>query len=252
MHIIKRLLYKILGLEKYLTVIRNVFFISYKNGWLRNKEEYYCHYNTKHLIKPGDTIVDIGANLGYYTRIFAEQCGSNGKVYAVEPVSLFRNILQKTIKRFPNVTIVPYALGKDNGATISMGLPSHKKYLSHGRTKVLETENSNIEYRFEAEMRSPINIFGNLTQLDYIKCDIEGYERIVIPEFMPIIEKFKPILQIETDGENRELILELLQNIGYQTYFAEKTQLAEYNKENPPKFSGDLIFIHQSKMPPTE
>lgn len=247
MNLIKRLLFKTLGLEKYLTVIRNVFFISYKNGWLRNKEEYFCHYNAKKLINPGDTVIDIGANLGYYSRIFANQCGENGKVYAVEPVLLFRSILQKTIKRYPNVTVIPYALGKEDGVTIKMGLPWNKKYLSHGRTKVIEADNQNIKYHFEAEMRSPMSIFNQLDKIDYIKCDIEGYERIVIPEFMPIIEKFNPIIQIETEGENRDFILEMLQKIGYKVYYSEKTQLVAYNHTAPPAFSGDLIFIHESE-----
>lgn len=252
MWIFKRLLFKMLGLKKYLGTIRTIFFISYKNGWLKNKPEYYCHYNTKKLIKEGDTIIDIGANLGYYTRIFATQCGNKGKVYAVEPVSLFRNILQNTIKRFPNVTVVPYALGRNEGKKIKMGLPSNNKYLSHGRTKVLEENNNNPQqYEFEAEMRTPKSLFKNLEKLNYIKCDIEGYESVVIPELLSIIEKFLPTIQIETEGENREAILNLLTPLGYEVYYSNKTKLIKYKHNDPPVFSGDLIFMHEKKTDKT-
>lgn len=243
MLLIKRILFKVLGLRRYLQLISQVFFFSYKQGWLKNKQEYYCHYFMQRLIKSGDTIIDIGANLGYYTLIFAQLTGEKGQVYAVEPVKLFRYILKKHAKSYSNIHILPYALGQENEKTISMGLPASNKYLSHGRTRVMgNTENQDFKYRFNAEMRNPSDLFSELTAIDYIKCDIEGYEIVVIPEMLSLIEKFEPIVQIETDGENRKKIIDLLKPLGYSIFYIDQDGAKTYNQDTPPKFSGDLIF----------
>src|SRR6056297_606028 len=159
MNAIKRLLFRVLGLKRYLKTIRSLFFFSYKNGWLRNNTEYNCHYYVKNFIKKGDTVIDIGANLGYYSRIFAELTGPSGRVYSVEPVSIFRDVLTNTVKKYANVDILPYALGKDDGKEISMGLPSTNKYLSHGRTKVMDLKpDDTYAFEFTAKMKHPGNL----------------------------------------------------------------------------------------------
>lgn len=243
MFFIKRLLYKTLGLERYLKLISQIFFISYNNGWLKNKKEYYCHYFIRNLINKDDVIIDIGANLGYYSRIFAQLTGKSGQVYAVEPVALFRGILNDNVKRFSNIKILPYALGKNNGEEISMGLPASNKYLSHGRTHVVgANEQNKFERTFTAEMRNPKDLFQELKKIDYIKCDIEGYEVVVIPEMLPLLKQHKPTLQIETDGNNRQKIIDTLAPLGYKIFYIDADGAKKYNDANPPAFSGDLIF----------
>lgn len=51
---------------------------------------------------------------------------------------------------------------------------------------------------FEAEMRRGSVLFADLPKIDFIKCDIEGYEGVVIPELRPLIERHLPTVLIET------------------------------------------------------
>ncbi|PLX23842.1 MAG: hypothetical protein C0599_03590 [Salinivirgaceae bacterium] len=248
MHLIKRLLFKILGLQKYLQTIRNIFFFSYNNGFLKNKEEYLVHYYIKNLIKKGDNIIDIGANLGYYSKIFAQLTGKSGQVYSVEPVETFRKVLESSIKKHDNVKVLPYALGVDDGKEIDMGLPLTSKYLSHGRTKIVDSQpNDNYAFKFKATMKHPNLLFSSIKKIDYIKCDIEGYEVVVIPAMKELIEKHTPTIQIETDGDNRKVIMDLLLTLGYKVFYVSRKGLEPYELSHSG-FTGDLIFIHQDKL----
>ena len=54
-----------------------------------------------------------------------------------------------------------------------------------------------------------------MEKIDFIKCDIEGYERIVLPELRPLIEKFHPTVLVETDGESRQQMIRMFAELGY-------------------------------------
>src|ERR1051326_3987639 len=63
-----------------------------------------------HLVEPGQVVVDIGMHIGYYTSLFACLVGPGGQVHAFEPTPSTREIATHNIKRFPQVTVHPYAV----------------------------------------------------------------------------------------------------------------------------------------------
>jgi FkbM family methyltransferase len=67
------------------------------------------------LVKPGMTVLDIGAHVGYYTRFFARQIGTSGRVYAFEPHPHTFGILHSNTARLSNVTLVQAALAETAG-----------------------------------------------------------------------------------------------------------------------------------------
>ena len=108
MKFIKKVLYLIFDERVYFRIISMSFFILYFSGLLKISRKFKMHYFVSKLIRKGDTIIDIGANLGYYTRIFARATGSEGIVWAVEPVPLYRKTLKKNLNGISNIIILPY------------------------------------------------------------------------------------------------------------------------------------------------
>ncbi|MGH9412052.1 MAG: FkbM family methyltransferase [Vicinamibacterales bacterium] len=83
-------------------------------GW--NPEEYAAF---RAAVRPGDIVLDIGANVGAYTILFAHWVGSAGRVFAFEPAPDARHALERHVRlnRFDDrVEVVPMAVSNADGA----------------------------------------------------------------------------------------------------------------------------------------
>lgn len=222
----------------------------YRTGLLRQNTAYNYHYYVKQLIKRGDTVIDIGANLGYFTKLYSEWVGDSGRVIAIEPVPLYTKIIKWSCGHRKNITVLPFALGKEN-QKVHLVTPDHFGYLRTGLPHIFEEKNdkplSDYEFSFEADMKNAGDLFEEFERIDYLKCDIEGYEEVVIPEILPVLKKFKPIIQIETWGQHKPVVEASLISAGFEKYFLSGNQLkkADANNQEP---TGDLIFIHKEKQ----
>jgi FkbM family methyltransferase len=67
------------------------------------------------LVREGDCVWDVGANAGYYSRLFAERVGQRGQVFAFEPDPRVLARLEQSVRLLGNVTIVPVALADRDG-----------------------------------------------------------------------------------------------------------------------------------------
>ena len=69
----------------------------------------------KKIITPGMTIIDIGAHIGYFTRIFSKYAGSKGRVYAFEADPENFILLQKNTKHLKNIELFKTAISDKAG-----------------------------------------------------------------------------------------------------------------------------------------
>lgn len=243
---LNRLLYKMLDLNNYLKTLNLGFQLLYSLNILKRSRTYKYHYFDKHLIQKGFYILDMGANLGYYTTLFSKWTGKSGKVYAVEPVSIFFDTLKWTTKNCRNISLLHCALGEEN-KEVTMATPGRFGYLRTGLPHIVSdaetSTNNNYEYMFKASMKRGSELFEDIPKIDFIKCDIEGYEEVVLPEMKNLLNKFKPIIQLETWGEHKSKTETFLLSIGYQIFDVEHNKLKPIQDINKKEY-GDLIFIH--------
>jgi FkbM family methyltransferase len=159
------------------------------------------------MVRPGMTCWDIGANVGFYTLLFAELTGNSGNVFAFEPfpgnVGLLRRHVE--INKFSTVKVFPVALADFDG-TVGFD-PGPNSCMGHlavdGR---LTVPCSRLDTLLEArEIQPP----------DLIKIDVEGAEARVLRGAMQALGK-RPVVFLATHGKSvHNECVNLLRGCGY-------------------------------------
>jgi FkbM family methyltransferase len=165
-----------------------------KNIWLTGRWEPFVTECFRSILAPGDTFVDVGANIGYYSLLASRIVGQGGHVYAIEASPTIFALLQKNIalNRAINVETVHAAAASRDGE-LEFWLASETDL---GHSTSVETLASAQEMRSEGRVRS-----GALTSLvpverllnaRLIKIDVEGAERGVLQPVFERLREFSP------------------------------------------------------------
>lgn len=242
---IKKLLYRVLSQRAYLRMMHRGFYLLYNLNLLKNKQSFKYHYAIKHLIKPEYTVVDIGANLGYFAKNFSK-LAYRGKVVAIEPVPPFYDTLKYFLGKKKNVTIYNCALGTENGR-ITMVLPETNGMLRTGLPHIPDvTEDTSQEKTTDVEIQKGSELLATLKRIDYIKCDIEGYEWTVFSEIKSVLEKKRPIVQLEIDPRNVDDMLQLFKDLDYLQYGIKDFKFVQDLGTQAEQ--GDYLFVPKEKQ----
>ncbi len=241
---IKRILLSILGEKNYLSLLSGVFQRLYRTGLLGS--EYEDVYFLKKIIRPGDYCADIGAHLGYFTIELSRLAGESGKVFAVEPITPFHRTLQRLLqrKKARNVTLYKLALG-GSGDYVDMGIPrvGAERKFAHARIK---ENNEHLEFVRSEKVKNEAgdSLFLQLPRLDYVKCDVEGFEYQVFASTLRTLEVHHPMLLCELF--DRHLLIrfyELLQPLGYRVYTLDKDALVAADVYAEGQISPDNYYF---------
>lgn len=174
----------------------------------------------KKYIKPGQVVIDVGANVGYHTLLMADLVGSRGRVYAFEPTPKTFSLLKKNIELngFRNVTSVQKAVSNKTGTV--------KLYLckSDGSNKIFDSGENKSFVEVET-VRLDEAVPG---KVDFVKIDVEGIECLVLEGMTEILKQdvkliveFVPEAEKET-GINPVKTLQLLKGSGFKIYSIRK------------------------------
>ena len=169
----------------------------------------------------GAVVYDIGANVGYYSLMAAVLTGSEGHVYAFEPLPRNLAYLNKHValnKLEDKITVLDVAVSANNGeAAFDLGASTSMGHLAEsGEIKVRQV-------RLDDLLTS-----GEIQPPDYMKIDVEGAEAEVLAGARTILEKYHPILFLDTHNrEAHHATVALLIEMNYELQCLDGKPLAE-------------------------
>jgi FkbM family methyltransferase len=155
------------------------------------------------LVRRGDVVFDVGANLGYYTVLFSHLAGPRGEVHAFEPVpATFERLAASLARecRSGNVQANRTAVGDSTGTAV-LFLPGD----DHGQASLARHAGDGSWSAGPAvtEHASPLTTLDayarerGVRRIDFLKCDVEGAELAVLLGAAGLLERHRPVLHLE-------------------------------------------------------
>jgi FkbM family methyltransferase len=148
------------------------------------------------LIRPGDTVFDLGANVGFYTLLASILVGPEGRVYSFEPVPRNLHYLRAhlDLNRIRNCSVWPVAVGRSEGTGYFDPGPDHS--MGHLRTDT----RSGLTVRTVS--LDALIARGELPPPAVIKCDIEGGEAEALAGARETLTAYAPTIFLATHGRD--------------------------------------------------
>lgn len=140
-------------------------------------------------LRPGHCVLDVGANVGIFSLLAAKRVGSDGRVYAFEPIAKNIQSLCAGIigNGFTNISLIPLA-ASDRAGAVAMH-PTDDS--SNGIVNERVSEPGDLDM---APMNRIDSLLSGIQRLDVIKIDIEGYEPCAWKGIRSLVEKFRPLI----------------------------------------------------------
>lgn len=172
------------------------------------------------FLKPGDTLIDVGANIGCVTAAGALAVGEAGHVFSVEPHPQTFRHLKKTvaINHCTNVTCLNIALGAEAGVVNFTDEPR-------------KDDNNCVALNAEAGIRVPCVTLTSLVEehsiskIAVMKIDVEGFEMQVLQGAEAILNKVDSIYievlehTLQKFGSCPAAVFKLLQSHGFRCFY---------------------------------
>ena len=210
----------------------------------------------KDNVKVGDNVVDLGANIGYFTLILAKLVGPTGKVFAFEPDPRNLTLLKKNIEynNYKNVIIVPKAVSNVNDkCTLYVGQKTF------GQNKIYKPEKTRTQKFIPTDSETiRLDDFFKannlLNKISFIKMDIEGAEVLALSGMKKILKLNKnikiftevEISYLEDAGSSYDQFIDLLTENNFTLSLADNRSetLIKVNRAQLEKILNDESSVN--------
>lgn len=151
----------------------------------------------KHVVRPGDVCLDIGANIGAHTLLMAQLAGPTGRVVALEPHPQICRRLRQNIglNRLRNVTVINAALTERDGTIDLYGFAADA--FEQGISSLLPDHEAKTKMEVRAIRGVTLIREQQIVSCNFLKIDVEGAESLVLNELSELINRLRPAILVE-------------------------------------------------------
>jgi len=211
------------------------------------------------FVRPGSVCFDIGANIGVYTVVMGKISGDKGFVHSFEPVPHIRSKLlaNVSVNSHKSLCINDFALGKEE-TSLEMFQVKDNQYRG-GTSTFIPNENISSmgtdKFNKVSVKVTTIDSYcrnNDISNVDFIKIDVEGFERNVLSGGIEIITRHSPIILMEYDpirhSNDREFFKSFFETHGYSIFefstFSGELIISPFNFSGCPNGRNILCFKH--------
>lgn len=154
-------------------------------------EPFFLSVIKKHL-SPGDTFVDIGANIGQHSLFASQVIGTSGQVISFEPIPRIYEQFKKSvdINNFENIDVYNLGCGSKEEE-----LEIFSAEGNIGASSIVDSSRNTSKEKIK--LAAADSILTKYGKVSFIKIDVEGYEYFALQGLENTIEKYKPKMLIE-------------------------------------------------------
>jgi FkbM family methyltransferase len=202
-------------------------------GWFEKRRSNYVGLSeavAPYLDLKG-VIFDVGANIGYFSKILGETTGFTGTAHLFEPLPHLACLCRKTAEQLPFVTHVhEFGLG-DSNALLELWLDTTFGNLGWNTLESAAASKGMVPAQIRVHR---FDECGITVEPSFVKIDVEGAEYRVLEGMLPSIEKWatKPpfLVEVGWGQKHPEWVRDLaalnrLRDIGYRTAAVDGTAL---------------------------
>jgi FkbM family methyltransferase len=190
------------------------------------------------IVRPGDTVIEVGANIGAHTVRLAQLVGPAGRVHAFEPQRLVFQTLcgNLAINSIANTYCYLQGAGSAPGELpippIDYERPNNFGGIGFGSDAPWRSRGTEAASEFEVVPLVTLdNAFASLAHLRFLKIDVEGMELDVLLGSRALVQRTRPLLYVENDrADKAEALVAELRALGYDLYW-----------HTPPLFNPDNL-----------
>ena len=219
-------------------------FLAHYGEWAEAELALLCP-----LLRPGDTVLDIGANIGAHAIPFAAAVGPTGRVHAFEPQPLLHGLLCANAALNDATAIRPHRLAVGESAG-ELALPE-VDWTQPNLASALSLADASPAPAGAEETVPVVRIdemLSGLKGLRLVKADVEGMELAALRGAEALIRQHRPLVYVEiNDHPAGEATLAALRGWGYRCWWHPSPAFnpANFNRQtdNPYEARGDANVL---------
>jgi FkbM family methyltransferase len=206
-------------------------------------------------LKPGDSVLDIGANIGFHTIQMASRVGPEGRVYAFEPVPANLALLEKSIDENglrDRIVLERAALGEQAGGAEIVFLSLEEGSFNSGGAYLRATGQPvppghhllpvRVIRLDEYPLRRPVN---------FLKIDVEGAEPLALRGARGILTSDRPVILseinpqqlVEVAGSSPAVFIREVTSLGYECRLLHDGSPGEIIRDVPSGHPRSAVFL---------